>query len=287
MLVPALLNLPAGTSMAFLPLRGITLPEPATGLYDAWLQDIARTLAQPSCDRVELCRRVLTEIYYPHLIAVDPNRLPVPTRIALLQMDPRNITLEPEYYADVDPERYARVKPLIWLWEMFDKSPLGENVHLGVKFRRILAHHIFRKCGRNFKAFHFVKLSFGYNLEVGDDVVVHRHVLLDDRGGIRLGNGVSIADFANIYSHSHALHDGRDVDTPAVIIGNSVRITYHATILAGVQMADDAMLGALAVATKNIASGDVALGIPAQPKLRKPSIEERPKFPASKDPLAD
>jgi acetyltransferase-like isoleucine patch superfamily enzyme len=273
--------------MAFLPLRGVAIPEPATGLYDAWLRDLARELADPACDRAELCRRVLTDIYYPHLAGLDPHRLPAPARIALLQMDPRNITLEPEYYADIDAEQYARVKPLIWLWEMFDKSPLGENVHLGVKFRRVLARHIFRKCGRNFKAFHFVKLSYGYNLEVGDDVVIHRHVLLDDRGGIRIGNGVSIADFANIYSHSHALHDGRDVDTPAVVIGNGVRITYHATLLAGVHMADDAMLGALAVATRDIGSGDVALGIPAQPKLRKPPPEQRPRFPASRDPLAD
>jgi hypothetical protein len=74
----------------------------------------------------------------------DPARLPEATRIALLQMDPRNVTLEPEYYAEIDVERYARVKPLIWLWEMFDKSPLGENVHLGVRFRRMLAPHIFK-----------------------------------------------------------------------------------------------------------------------------------------------
>jgi acetyltransferase-like isoleucine patch superfamily enzyme len=218
---------------------------------------------------------------------MDPSRLPATARIALLQMDPRNITLEPEYYAELDVVRYARVKPLIWLWEMFDKSPLGENVHLGVKFRRVLAPHIFKRCGRNFKAFHFVKLSFGYNLEVGDDVVVHRHVLLDDRGGIRLGDRASLADFANIYSHTHALHDGRDVTTPAVIIGDGVRLTYHATVLAGVHMADDSMLGAMAVATKDIASGDVALGIPAQPRLKKPPADERPRLPASSDPLAD
>jgi acetyltransferase-like isoleucine patch superfamily enzyme len=111
-------------------------------------------------------------------------------------------------------------------------------------------------------------------------------VLLDDRGGIRLGNRVSIADYANIYSHTHALHDGRDVDTPAVVLGDGVRVTYHATILAGVTMAEDSMLGAMAVATRDIAAGDVALGIPAQPKLRKPPREERPVFPASSDPLA-
>ncbi|CAN5751159.1 acyltransferase [soil metagenome] len=273
--------------MAFLPLRRIELPDQTGRAYDAWLNSLAEELADPACDRNELCRRVLTEIFYPQQAGTDPSRLPDAARIALLQMDPRNVTLEPEYYAEIETERYARVKPLIWLWEMFDKSPLGENVHLGVKFRRLLARHIFRRCGRNFKAFHFVKLSFGYNVEVGDDVVVHRHVLLDDRGGIRLGNNVSIADYANIYSHTHALHDGRDVTTPSVAIGNGVRITYHATVLAGVQMSDDAMLGAMAVATRDIQSGEVALGIPAEPKLRKPAREDRPKLPASSDPLAD
>jgi galactoside O-acetyltransferase len=132
-----------------------------------------------------------------------------------------------------------------------------------------------------------VKFSYGYNMEVGDGVVIHRHVLLDDRGGIKIGNGSSIADFANIYSHSHALHDGRDVDCPTTIIGNNVRITYHATVLAGVTLEDNSMLGALGVATKNIKSGDVALGIPAQPKLKKPRPEESPKFPSSKDPLSE
>ncbi|HSJ25647.1 MAG TPA: acyltransferase, partial [Longimicrobiales bacterium] len=247
----------------------------------------AAELDDPACDRNDLCRRILTDLYYPQLAGVDVNRLPESSRVALLQMDPRNVTLEPEYYHEIDLERYARVKPLIWLWEMFDKSAVGENVHLGVRFRRILARHIFRRCGRNFKAFHFVKLSFGYNLDVGDDVVVHRHVLLDDRGGIRLGHRCSIADFANIYSHSHALHDGRDVDCPAVVIGDGVRLTYHATVLAGVHMEADSMLGAMAVATKDIAAGDVALGIPAQPKLRKPPPADRPAFPSSSDPLAD
>jgi acetyltransferase-like isoleucine patch superfamily enzyme len=273
--------------MAFLPLRKVPLPDGTARAYDAWLAAIEAELADPDCHRAELCRRVLTGIFYPQLAGSDPDGLSDEARIALLHMDPRNITLEPEYYADIDRQRYAAVKPLIWLWEMFDKSALGENVHLGVRFRRVLARHIFRRCGRNFKAFHFVKLSFGYNMEVGDDVVIHRHVLLDDRGGIRLGDQVSIADFANIYSHSHALHDGREFETPAVVIGRGVRITYHATVLAGVHMADDAMLGAMAVATKDIASGDVALGIPAEPKLRKPRSDQRPRFPASADPLAD
>jgi acetyltransferase-like isoleucine patch superfamily enzyme len=273
--------------MRFLPLRSVPLPAETAAAYDAWLEDVQAELRDADCDRNALCRRILTEIYYPHYRNVDPATLPETTRIALLQMDPGNITLEPEYYGEIDVERYARVKPLIWLWEMFDKSPLGENVDLGVRFRRILARHVFARCGRNFKCFHFVKLSFGYNLEVGDDVVVHRHVLLDDRGGIRIGNRVSIADYANVYSHTHSLADQRDVDAPVTVLGDGVRITYHATILAGVHLATDSMVGAMALATKDVAGGDVALGIPAAPKLHKPPAPDRPQHPRTADPLGE
>ncbi len=273
--------------MAFLPLRRVPVAEAAGRAYDRWLGSLADELSDPGCDRNELCRRILTELYFPELRDVDPSTLPETTQIALLQMDPRNVTLEPEYYAEIDTERFARVKPLLWLWEMFDKSPLGENIDLGVRFRRILARHIFRRVGRNFKCFQFVKFSYGYNMEVGDDVVVHRHVLLDDRGGIVLGNRVSISDYANIYSHSHSVVESREVSTPRTVIGDGVRITYHATVLAGVHLAEDSMLGALGLATRDIGPGQIAFGIPAKPRSAKPPLAERPLHPTTRDPLAD
>lgn len=271
--------------MAFLPLK--RLESGARQEYERWVGSIGEELSAADCDRFALCRRILTDLYYPQYRTADAASLPEPTRIALLHMDARNVTLEPEYYSDIDAERFARVKPLIWLWEMFDKSVLGENLELGVLFRRALAQHVFQSCGSNFKCFHFVKLSFGYRMEVGDNVTVHRHVLLDDRGGIKLGNGVSIADFSNLYSHTHDLGDARDIETPATVLGDGVRIAYHATILAGVTMHSNSMLGALAVATKDIASGEVAVGIPAQPKLKRPPLSERPPHPRTPDPLAD
>jgi len=269
--------------MDHFPLRTTLVPEATRQSYDAWLERIDRELDDPACDRNELCRQVLTEIYYPALLDADPASLPEGTRLALMQMDPRNVTLEPEYYHELDVERYAPVKPLIWLWEMFDRSPLGENIHLGVLFRRILARRIFRRCGKNFKAFHHVKLSFGYNIEAGDSVVIHRHVLLDDRGGILLENGASVADFANIYSHTHDLDDPNLVDSPGTVIGENVRITYHATILAGVHMARNSMVGALGLVTRDTEEDHLHLGIPARPVKRKPGSERRPSPP---DPLA-
>ena len=56
--------------------------------------------------------------------------------------DPRNATLEPEYYGDVDAAKYAERKPLIWFWMMYDRSPVGLNHWLGYRVRAMLARHV-------------------------------------------------------------------------------------------------------------------------------------------------
>jgi acetyltransferase-like isoleucine patch superfamily enzyme len=258
------------------PLRQLTLPDPAATLYERWLGDLDERLSDPACDRDRLCRDVLLGLFYPGVtdyeaLVTDP-QTPLATRAALLALDPRHVTLEPEYYHEIDPVRYARVKPLLWLWHSFDRSPLGGgNVDVGVRFRRILARQVFGSCGRNFKCFQFVECSFGYNVEVGDDVVIHRHVLLDDRERIVLGDRVSISDYANVYTHSHDLVDPENVSSTPVHLGNGVRITYHATILEGVDIGEQGMVGALGVATKSVRPYHVHLGIPAVPKLVKPN----------------
>jgi acetyltransferase-like isoleucine patch superfamily enzyme len=270
--------------MPFLPLRQLPPTGNAT-IANAWLERIADRLAKPgrdlAADRALLCRDTLLELSYPQYAAnydtaVADDAIPVGTRLALSALDPRNITLEPEFYADCDDARFQPVKPLLWLWYSFDRTPLaGQNVDLGVKLRRLLATRIFKSCGENFKAFHNVEFSFGYNMEVGDNVVIHRNVLLDDRGGIRLGNSVSVSDYANIYSHTHSIVDQRDVTNALTILEDGVRITYHATVLAGVHVGEQGMVGAVAVATKDVKPYHVYVGIPAKSVRVKPNAPEQ------------
>ncbi len=261
--------------MAILPLRAVRLPKATEQFYDGWLADLQAKLTAPGADWYRITRDLLFEIQVPgggdYDTLLQSPTTAEGTRVALLSLDPWNVTLEPEYYAEVDAERFARVKPLLWLWQGFDRSPLGHNVHLGIRFRRLLAQHIFARVGRNFKAFQYVEFSFGYNMEVGDDVVVHRNVLLDDRGGITLGDRVSISDYANIYSHTHSIVDQKDVTNARTVLEDDVRITYHATVLAGVRVGKNAMVGANAVATKDVRPYHVNVGIPAKSIRIKPN----------------
>jgi acetyltransferase-like isoleucine patch superfamily enzyme len=264
--------------MALLPLRTLG-DRPIGAAARDWLTQISASL-DSDADRNLLCRRLLSELWYPQYAAnwetaVEDLSVPLATRLALSAMDPRNVTLEPEYYADCDQGRFQRVKPLLWLWYSFDRTPVGgQNVWLGVELRRLLARHIFKRCGENFKAFHGVEFSFGYNMEVGDNVVVHRNVLLDDRGGIVLGNNVSISDYANIYSHTHSIVEQKDVTNACTRIDDGVRITYHATVLAGVHVNQQGMVGAMAVATKDVQAYHVYVGIPAKSVRVKPNAPQ-------------
>src|SRR3954464_7791912 len=266
--------------MPYLPLRSLP-SRPSQALSSAWLERLADRLARCTGDvaaeRAVVCRETLAELAYPEYAAnwetaVEDQAVPLGTRLALSALDPRHVTLEPEYYSDCDDARFQPVKPLLWLWYSFDRLPIGgQNVELGVQLRRLLAPYIFKRCGANFKAFQHVEFSFGYNLEVGDDVVVHRHVLLDDRGGIRLGNKVSISDYANIYSHTHSIVEQADVTNALTILDDGVRVTYHATVLAGVHVNEQGMVGAMAVATKDVRPYHGVVGIPGKSGRVKPN----------------
>jgi len=261
--------------MVLRPLKKVALPEASERTAAAWLDSLASALSAPKADWYRIARDTLAELWYPGLdvdAALADPKTPLATRAALQALDPHHVTLEPEYYAECDQEKFARVKPLLWLWYSFDRSPVGgQNVELAIRVRRLLAGHIFARCGRNFKAFQNVEFSFGYDMDVGDDVVVHRHVLLDDRGGITLGDRVSISDYANIYSHTHSIVDQKDVTSARTILEEDVRITYHATVLAGVRVGRNGMVGAVAVATKDVRPYHVNVGIPAKSIRVKPN----------------
>jgi acetyltransferase-like isoleucine patch superfamily enzyme len=188
----------------------------------------------------------------------------LPFNVLELSLDPANITLEPEYYGDLDAQKYACLKPLIWFWQMFDRSPVGLNHWLGFRFRAMLGKHIFKKIGKNVKIFHGVEFSYGYNLTIEDDCVIHKYVMLDDRGELIIKKGSSISDYAAVYSHAHDPVDSRVVENRRTEIGPGARLTYHSTVMAGASVGQDAMLGAMGLATKNIADHLIVAGIPAK-----------------------
>jgi acetyltransferase-like isoleucine patch superfamily enzyme len=187
-------------------------------------------------------------------------------RVRLQGYDPCNATLESEYYAEVATmeDEYERSKYLQWLWRQFDATQMADNIAFALRFRQMLADHLFAEAGDDLRLFKNISFTYGHNIEMGDNVVVHDDVHLDDRGKLTIGDRVSISDDAHIYSHDHDVVDQTHVDNYHTIIEDDVRVTYDSMVRAGVKMGENSVLAAKSIAGADVPAHHIAAGQPAK-----------------------
>ena len=258
--------------------RHVSLPAEAEEGLEEFLGEVDRRLAgdEDTCAVVE---EVLVDLHgdrdaYERWQAggdVSPAE-----RVRLQGYDPCNATLEAEYYAEVetmDDERFERSKYLQWLWRQFDATPMADNVEFALRFRRMLADHLFEECGDGCRLFKGITFTYGHNISMGDNVVVHDDVHLDDRGRLTIGDRVSVSDGVHVYSHDHDVVDQTEVENFHTVIEDDVRLTYDSMVRAGVRVGENAILGARAVAQSDVPAHHIAVGTPARSVRVKPGWE--------------
>jgi acetyltransferase-like isoleucine patch superfamily enzyme len=232
--------------------KSIPQPHPtpeAEEVYRRWLQYLDDEFVrhcQPE-RRSEIVRDQLYQLYLgrPHGGKLNLTLTSeLPGNVLSLSLDPENVTLEAEHFPDVDKQRFAERKPLLWFWQMFDRSPIGLNHWLGIRFRCMLGHHIFDHMGTGVKIYHGVELAYGYKLSIGDGAVIRKGVALNDRGGITIGKNAVIGSYARIFSHSYSPEDLDHLRLQPTTIGDRARIGIHETVLAGTNVPPGQVIGA-------------------------------------------
>ncbi len=232
-----------------------SVPHPAPEaeeVYRRWLQFLDDEFVRHSSPerRAEIVRDQLHQLYLGRQPAPKSSitlTSEPPGTILSLSLDPANVKLEAEYFHGTDRDLYSRRKPLLWFWKMFDRSPIGLNHWLGLRFRCMLGRHIFNHLGAGVKIYHGVDLTFGYNLSIGDGVTIRQAALLNDRGGLTIGDGAVIGSFSRIFSHSHDAADFEKVTLAPTRIGARARIASHAIVLAGHDVAEGEAVGTFPV----------------------------------------
>ncbi|MCG9756187.1 sugar O-acetyltransferase [Shewanella insulae] len=111
-------------------------------------------------------------------------------------------------------------------------------------------------------------ISYGQNLYVAPQVFINVNVTLQDNAPITIGRQTMIGPNVQCYTASHPLDAVRRCQgweqAKAIHIGERVWVGGGAIILPGVTIGDEAVVGAGAVVTKDVAPRTVVGGNPAR-----------------------
>jgi len=168
---------------------------------------------------------------------------------------------------------YKLVAVLRYLWV---------RLRLGRKLKSSVMGMVGRKCyfhvskggglgfeGRAILCDYAELLSLG-DLRIGENLYMNRYSRIICHESIRLGRNVTIAPFVTILDHDHSyelVEDELRLDgytTMPVIVGNHVWIGEKSTILKGVKIGNNVVVGANSLVNSDLPSNCIAAGNPAK-----------------------
>lgn len=108
--------------------------------------------------------------------------------------------------------------------------------------------------------------DYGYNITIGKNVMINYDCVILDVCPVEIGDDTLIGPGTHIYTACHSL-DAEERKTyvefgKPVTIGKNVWIGGHCTILPGVHIGNDTIIGAGSVVTKDIPANVIAYGNP-------------------------
>ena len=108
-------------------------------------------------------------------------------------------------------------------------------------------------------------------VSIGENSRINRDCSIDVRGGVRIGDNVSISPEVVISTAAHSAFDpGFRVELRPVVIEDQVWIGMRAMILGGVTLGRGSVVAAGAVVTKDVPPLTIVAGIPARPVGTRP-----------------
>lgn len=135
------------------------------------------------------------------------------------------------------------------------------------KIRDFYFSFLFKKCGTNLRCFGQCNIKNPTKLVVGNNLTLNDGVYINAKGGVQIGNDVSIS------AHSIIVSTGLDLAKrplnlahidKKIEIGNNVQIGAGSIVLAGVTVGDDVLIAAGSVVTKDVPNNSVVVGNPAK-----------------------
>lgn len=160
--------------------------------------------------------------------------------------------------------RRVRAKRLFRAYNRLDDSEKDK--------RNEIMRELFRSVGENVWIEPDFRCEFGKNITIGDNVYINFGCVILDCGQVTIGSDTLIGPNVGLFSGNHTMDAeeraaGGLIPRP-ITIGSRVWLCGNVSVVPGVTIGDDTVIGAGSVVTRDIPSGVVAAGNPCR-VLRK------------------
>lgn len=174
-----------------------------------------------------------------------------------------------ELYLASDPELVQLRRRARRLTRAFNASPDDDPAQRAALLRDLLAH-----CGQGVEIEPLFQCDYGFNIRLADRVYMNFGCVLLDCAPITIGEGTLLGPGVHLYAATHPTdpalrRSGRERAKP-ITIGSNAWIGGGAIICPGVTIADDAVVGAGSVVTRDVPKGAVVVGNPGRVVPEKP-----------------
>ena len=110
---------------------------------------------------------------------------------------------------------------------------------------------------------------FGGQIEIGRDVSINSKSFINGCGGVTIGDNTRIGTQSIIIASNHKFDDPNVLVKDAITkqgvqLGENIWLGARVTVLDGIQIANDTVIGACSLVTKPLTESGVYVGVPAK-----------------------
>lgn len=143
---------------------------------------------------------------------------------------------------------------------------LNNAYHTPEEVRQMRSRLFGKQVDETLRVFPPFYTDFGKNTTIGKNVFINACCHFQDQGGITLGDGCLIGHnvvFATL-NHGFAPADRASLYPAPIVLGKNVWVGSNSTLLQGIRIGDNAVIGAGSVVTKDVPANTIVGGVPAR-----------------------
>jgi putative colanic acid biosynthesis acetyltransferase WcaF len=160
----------------------------------------------------------------------------------------------------------GKSKVTVQLWWIIESTLFSWSPQVLYGWRRFLLRFFGAKIGKNVLIRSSVKITYPWNLEIGDNSWIGDDCVLYNLGKIKIGKHVALAHKVYVNTGGHDYKRVTfDIFSKPVSIEDECWITNDVYIAPGITVGRGTIIGARSTVLKSMPSGKICVGTPAIP----------------------